>query len=242
MTAFLASVRSLVEAETALAAGADIIDLKEPNKGAMGAVEAGTAAAIRTMVDGRVELSATAGDPGQGLTALNRAVEALAAAGIDTIKVPVPAQAPADFARLIAAKTQQGINIVAVLICDERILLDRIEALIECGASGLMLDTLDKAGPSLVARHDLAVIREFVERVHAYSRLAGLAGGLDVSDITGLLSLGPDLLGFRGALCEKDRVGAVNIAASLRVRAAIPKMEHTWQLRGGRHHGLETRA
>src|SRR5712691_8352699 len=48
MTKFLASVRDVSEAEIALAAGADIIDLKEPARGALGAVEpAIIAAAVR---------------------------------------------------------------------------------------------------------------------------------------------------------------------------------------------------
>ena len=39
MTRFLASVRDAEEAELALETGADIIDLKEPNRGALGAVD-----------------------------------------------------------------------------------------------------------------------------------------------------------------------------------------------------------
>ena len=42
MTLFLASVRDVAEAETALLAGADIIDLKDPAQGALGAVDPAT--------------------------------------------------------------------------------------------------------------------------------------------------------------------------------------------------------
>ena len=38
MTALLASVRSVAEAELALAGGADVIDLKDPSQGALGAL------------------------------------------------------------------------------------------------------------------------------------------------------------------------------------------------------------
>ncbi|MGH7006176.1 MAG: (5-formylfuran-3-yl)methyl phosphate synthase, partial [Alphaproteobacteria bacterium] len=38
MTGFLASVQSIAEARTAFQEGADIIDLKAPSRGALGAV------------------------------------------------------------------------------------------------------------------------------------------------------------------------------------------------------------
>ena len=48
MTLFLASVRDAAEAETALLANADIIDLKDPAQGALGAVDPET---TRRVVD-----------------------------------------------------------------------------------------------------------------------------------------------------------------------------------------------
>ena len=62
MTAMLASVRTLDEALLALRLGADLIDLKEPSRGALGALDH---AAVRVMVravGGRRALSATIGD------------------------------------------------------------------------------------------------------------------------------------------------------------------------------------
>ncbi len=45
MTLFLASVRDTAEAEMAIGAGADIIDLKDPGHGALGALAPDTIAA-----------------------------------------------------------------------------------------------------------------------------------------------------------------------------------------------------
>ena len=55
----LASVTSVAEAEAALAAGADLIDLKEPARGALGALDLDTVVAIVAAVGGRRPVSAT---------------------------------------------------------------------------------------------------------------------------------------------------------------------------------------
>ena len=62
MTLFLASVRDAEEAELALGAGADIVDLKDPGQGALGALAPDTIAACVRHVAGRAPVSATIGD------------------------------------------------------------------------------------------------------------------------------------------------------------------------------------
>ncbi len=62
MTAMLASVRTLDEALLALAGGADIIDLKDPARGALGALDQATARNIVAAIGGRAPVSATIGD------------------------------------------------------------------------------------------------------------------------------------------------------------------------------------
>jgi dihydroneopterin aldolase len=62
MTLFLASVRDAAEAEMALACGADIIDLKDPSQGALGAVSLDAIASTVRCVAGRAPVSATIGD------------------------------------------------------------------------------------------------------------------------------------------------------------------------------------
>ncbi len=52
MTLFLASVRDAAEAEMAIGAGADIIDLKDPGQGALGALAPDTIAACVRRVAG----------------------------------------------------------------------------------------------------------------------------------------------------------------------------------------------
>ena len=53
MTLMLTSVLSLAEAETALERGADIIDCKDPARGALGALPLGEVARIVAALKGR---------------------------------------------------------------------------------------------------------------------------------------------------------------------------------------------
>src|SRR5204862_496021 len=62
MTGLLVSVRSAAEAKTALAGGADIIDVKEPRRGALGPADRIVWKEILEIVDGRVPVSAALGE------------------------------------------------------------------------------------------------------------------------------------------------------------------------------------
>jgi (5-formylfuran-3-yl)methyl phosphate synthase len=87
MTGVLASVTSLAEAEIAFAAGADIIDLKDPVAGALGALPHDTIAAVVARLGGRCTLSATVGDLPMDPAILAAAVARTASLGVDIVKV-----------------------------------------------------------------------------------------------------------------------------------------------------------
>ena len=83
MTRLLASVTNCTEAEQAIVGGADLIDLKDPVRGALGALPLDLILAIRQHVGGRCPVSATIGDlsPDPALTA--ELIRATAATGVD---------------------------------------------------------------------------------------------------------------------------------------------------------------
>jgi (5-formylfuran-3-yl)methyl phosphate synthase len=58
----LVSVRSADEALTALAGGADVIDVKEPNRGSLGAADMSTIREVVRAVDGRAPVTAALGE------------------------------------------------------------------------------------------------------------------------------------------------------------------------------------
>ncbi|MDD1632684.1 MAG: (5-formylfuran-3-yl)methyl phosphate synthase, partial [Methylococcaceae bacterium] len=87
MTGMLASVNSLAEALLALSADVDIIDLKQPALGALGALDIDTVKQIVAGIYGRCPVSATIGDMPMQPDPVFNAVKAMAETGVDYIKI-----------------------------------------------------------------------------------------------------------------------------------------------------------
>ncbi|MGR8935827.1 MAG: (5-formylfuran-3-yl)methyl phosphate synthase [Gammaproteobacteria bacterium] len=227
MTGLLASVNCLQEAMLALQADVDVIDLKQPRQGALGALPTGTVREIVQAVDGRKAVSATVGDLPMQPETVAAAVAAMAQTGVDYVKIGFfPG---GDWPGVIAAlqtQVRQGTRLIAVLFADapfDAALIDRLAA---AGFSGAMLDTLDKRNGSLTALMPPEKLAQFVARVKQRSLLCGLAGSLSERHIAELLPLQPDYLGFRGALCRgKQRTEALDEKALARIRQALPAVQ-----------------
>jgi (5-formylfuran-3-yl)methyl phosphate synthase len=120
MTLMLASVRSLAEARAALDCGADLIDLKEPSLGALGALDHAAVRICVKAIAGRRPVSATIGDlPLMHPDEMTSAVDRMAATGVDYIKIGFFAHPNAfDCARSLATLAHRT-RLVAVIFADE---------------------------------------------------------------------------------------------------------------------------
>ena len=222
MTRFLASVRAPAEAEAALASGADIIDLKDPAKGALGALAPGTITHCVAAVSGRAKVSATVGDLPMMPDLVRKSVVATAATGVDYVKLGLFPGGDAQACLSVLAGEAKDIRLILVVFADASPRFDAIGAAAGIGASGVMLDTARKDGRSLLDHLALDRIAGFVAGAHAEGLLVGLAGSLKASHVPALLKLRPDLLGFRGALCTNGTRGAnLDREACAAVRALI---------------------
>ena len=223
MTRFLASVRDAGEAERARAAGADIIDLKDPEQGALGAVAPDIARSCVAGLRGRVPVSATVGDLPMEPEAVCEAVVAMAACGVGDVKLGVlPGGDPHGcFARLRTLDRSAGL--ILVFFADAMADIDPVEAATAAGARGVMLDTSTKGAGALPDHMSFAAIAGFVKAAHRAGLMAGVAGSLQAPHVVPLLALSPDVIGFRGALCRDGRRNAgLDPAACRRIRALIP--------------------
>ncbi len=230
--AFLASVRNAGEAMTALAGGADILDCKDPSLGALGAVslpvvrEIVAAAGLGVTSPG-VTVSATVGDLPNDPHRVAKAAEEVAAAGVHIVKWGLFDQDGA----IQVINALQGADIgssqfVAVLMADRNPDLALLAPLAAAGFAGVMLDTADKSRGSLTQILSAQEIVAFVTQARKHGLISGLAGSLRVADIEPLLSYGPDVLGFRGALCTGGRAGALDKANVDDVARAIYAAAH----------------
>jgi dihydroneopterin aldolase len=203
VTAWLASITDVAEARQVLAAGAAIVDAKNPHAGALGALPHDTVRAIVAAVGGRVPVSATIGDfPDMNPAAVAAAVAAMAATGVDFVKIGLlPSPTLADCLDALVPLARRH-RLVAVLFADREPDFKLIERLAERDFTGVMLDTADKAGGGLLAYQPVARLAQFVAQAKGAGLLSGLAGSLKLADIPVLAPIGADYLGFRGALCR----------------------------------------
>ena len=223
MTRMLASVADAAEAEAVLQLGADVVDLKDPRRGALGAVPLDAARAAIAAIARRSETSAALGDPPYDEDALLAGARALAAMGVDYLKLAVDAPTLDRLGRSLSGLARD-VGVVGMMFADEKpdfALLARLSAL---GFKGAMLDTRDKTRGRLIAHLDVVSLSQFCSECRALNLMSGLAGSLEAPDVPRLLLLGPDVLGFRGALCRAhDRKGAIDPQAVALIRDLIPR-------------------
>ncbi|WP_369425376.1 (5-formylfuran-3-yl)methyl phosphate synthase [Methanothrix sp.] len=221
----LVSPMNLEEAMAALDGGADIIDVKNPGEGSLGANFPWAIRSVVELVAGRVPVSATIGDlpfkPGTAsLAALGAAVS-----GADYIKagllgVRQPEEA-IELLRPIVRSVKEHDSrrkVVAAAYSDFRragslppVELPQIAA--ECGADVVMVDTAIKDGRSTLEFMTVEELKLFVRSAHDLGLEAALAGNLGMRDLEAIGSISPDILGVRGAVCGGDR--------STRIRAEL---------------------
>lgn len=223
MTLMLASVASVAEAQAVWAGGADIIDMKDPAKDALGALDPRLVAEIVKTIAKRKLVSAAAGASHASPRAVAAAVAEMAKTGVDYVKVGLSSdEAGASSIRAMAELTQKP-RIIGVLFADRKPDLDLLALMAEQGFAGTMLDTAAKTAGRLLDHMDVAALAEFVGRCGKYGLTSGLAGSLEAPDVPRLLPLQPNYLGFRGSLCQgRAREAAIDAASVRMIRDLIP--------------------
>ena len=225
MTGFLASVSSMEEAQLVRSLGADVIDLKDPARGALGALDEDSVRAIASLPDKNTMLSATVGDLPAYAAELESAVIGMHACGVDIVKVGVFDRTISPFMLSVLDRLAgRGISIVLVFFAELYPPDINFQRLRRGGITGVMLDTCEKANGSLRDKLDDGTLAEFVRKARRAGLLTGLAGSLTREDIPPLLCINPDYLGFRGALCkQRQRTSEMDGAKVAEFRKLIPK-------------------
>lgn len=224
MTRMLASVTGTEEAEIALSGGVDIVDLKDPKAGALGAVSTETIRRTIAVIAGRAPVSAVCGDLPMEPETIRAKAEEIAATRVDYVKIGFfPSEniaACVAALELLAARTK----LIAVLFADLAPDFELLPLFGKHRFHGVMVDTAHKSNGRLLDHLPPQRIPEFVDRAKALGLLVGLSGSLEAPDVPRLLAFSPDFLGFRGALCgDAGRVGAISSDAVAEIRELIPQ-------------------
>jgi uncharacterized protein (UPF0264 family) len=210
----LVSVRSALEAEEALAGGADLIDVKEPARGALGRADDATLLAIAEHVAGRRPTSAALGEL--------RDFDGVLPPGVDFVKAG-PAQLTTSEwrSRIDPLRRIASWRVVIVAYadwqCAQAPALDTIvDDAVAVGNCIVLIDTHCKdtfvAGrrATLLDWLPLDVLAELIARIHDASSRIAVAGSLGPAEIAQIAPLGPDWIAVRGAACDEGRTGSIN--------------------------------
>ncbi len=224
----LISVAGPAEARAALRGGADVIDAKDPRRGALGPVSVRRLAAIRAAVAGARPLSAAVGDA-TSEDAVAGSVAAALSVGVAFVKLGLAGVTSETRADRLAGAARRAVEpavvsrLVLVAYADWRSAASLPPARVVAvaagtGAAGVLLDTATKRVP-LFAVESPAAVAAWVAAAHAAGLFAALAGGLSGPDLARARSLGADVVGVRGAACVGGRTGRVSRARVAALRA-----------------------
>jgi len=230
----LVSVGSAAEARSALAGGADIIDVKDPSEGALGAPAPRVVSEVARAVGGAAPISVALGD-------LPDPRQAAALAGVAYVKVGLRGAAGLDRAVAMMSAVADAVGphtaVIAATYADAHTLdppaLDpaRLPELVEwTGIAGALVDTFLKDGRGLYAWLSATALAELVERAHTAGGTFAVAGQLRLGE---LRRVDADVVGVRSAVCRGgDRAAELDsdlvAAAVAELRTLVP-MSHIRQ-------------
>ena len=228
------------EAVEAVKGGADIIDVKNPKEGALGASFPWIIKRIKDLTPEPVEVSCTLGDSPNLPGTISLAALGAATTGVDYIKAglyAVKTESEAVYLMRNIAKAAKGydpsIEIVAAGYADalrvgavNPLLVPKIAHKAEADVA--MIDTAVKDGKNLFTFLTMEQLKRFVHDAHDCGLKAGFAGAMRKEDLATVYGLGADIVGFRGAVCTSgDRISGRIDKAKVRELVEIKKRLET---------------
>jgi (5-formylfuran-3-yl)methyl phosphate synthase len=220
------SVVSAVEAREAISGGAEILDVKNPAEGSLGAQPPFVIREIKSLSSGKIEISAAIGDmPNLPGTAALAALGA-ATCGADYVKVGLYGPRNEADAVSLLREVQQSVrdfktSVIAAAYADferagtlDPACLPGIAA--QGGVQGCLLDTAVKDGHTLFDFLNVRTLRSIIDQAHAAGLLFGIAGALREQDLPLARDLGVDVVGLRTAVCRNNNRGGPLEAARVR--------------------------
>ncbi len=246
----LVSVRNSTEARIATQAGADIVDVKEPNAGPLGFAGGQCVRQVQLAVAERVPISAALGEcidwlrpnhpPVIELTAVLQSLQFVKLGLAEMCSAVTASKSPTKTQdrwiddwntvrnRLLPAANQPGMpQWVAVAYADhERAAApsvdDVLEAAIQTGCSTLLIDTFCKDGSGTLHWLSRDQLRQLRIRTRQHNLRFALAGQLTAAHLPLIQEIQPDIFAVRGAVCEgADRTATVSATKVRELKAQL---------------------
>ncbi len=216
MIKLLVSPQSIPEVYEVLKGNADIIDIKRPQEGSLGANFPWIIKEIHDIVPKDIEISATLGDLPNLPGTASLAAFGLAHCGVNYIKAGLKGVKSKNDAIFLMKQICHSvrdydptIKIVAAGYADaERfdtlppLLIPDIAA--ESESDIAMLDTGIKDGKNIFDFLNPSQLVHFVEKAHQNGLQAALAGSIRKEHLKDLVATHPDIIGVRGGVCDNN--------------------------------------
>jgi (5-formylfuran-3-yl)methyl phosphate synthase len=212
----LVSVADAGEARVAVQGGADIVDVKNPAEGSLGAPAPGMIARVRDTVPLERPVSAAIGDlPNLPGTAALAALGA-ARSGAAYVKVGLWGTTTEDEAVAVLRAVREALDASATVIAagyadaarvPSRLLPPGavVAAARRAGVGGCLVDTAVKDGRGLFEWLTPDALAALVAEGHAANLEVALAGALRAEDLPTVQATGADIAGVRSAACRDGR-------------------------------------
>lgn len=213
----LVSPINLEEAKAAYNGGADIIDVKNPKEGSLGANFPWVIRSVKEAMGPETPVSATIGDMNYKPGTASLASLGAAVSGADYVKVGL----------YDIQTTEQAIDMVEHVVKsvkdydpDKKVVISgyadykRINSIplrelpsvcADYGADVVMMDTGIKDGRSTFEFMTNEELSQFVESARDLGLVSAIAGNIKFEDIEAINQIGPDIIGIRGCVCGGDR-------------------------------------
>jgi uncharacterized protein (UPF0264 family) len=212
----LVSVTDAHEARVAVEGGIDIIDVKDPAAGSLGAPAPGVIARVRNVVPPERPVSAAIGDlPNLPGTAALAALGA-ARSGAAYVKVGLWGTSTEDEAVMVLRAVREaldgGASVIAAAYADAERVPSRplppgavVAAAHRADVDGCLLDTALKDGRGVFEWLGPGALAALVAEGHAAGLEMAIAGALRAEDLPAVRATGADIAGVRSAACRDGR-------------------------------------
>ena len=227
----LVSPMNVAEAITSEKGGADIIDVKNPKEGSLGANFPWVIQEIRSHV--KKPLSATIGDfnykPGTAsLAALGAAVAGAGYVKVGLYDIHSEAEAFDLLSSVVrSVKSYDSKRIVVASAYSDYARIGSIKPSTlpaiakRAGCDVVMVDTGIKDGKSTFDFMSDQELQSFVDSAHENGLQCALAGSIKFDDIPKLKIMNPDIIGVRGIVCGGDRSECIKAELITKLKAML---------------------
>ena len=214
----LVSIASATEVSAALQGGADIIDVKNPREGSLGANFPHVIRRVRERVPAGIPVSVAIGDVPNLPGTVALAALGAATCGVQYVKAGLLGPRTVQDALVLLQQVcravrdaRPDVQIIATAYADAH----KVNALPplalpavarQAGVDGCLLDTAKKGEGTLLTHLSKEQLYTFVTQCQGADMICALAGSLGAQDIPHVCQLGADILGVRTAACQGDRV------------------------------------